>query len=138
MSEKVKINWTKEMSFEADVNGHIIKMDAYDEHGGNNLGPRPKPLLLAGLGGCTGMDVIAILKKMQIQLDSFDLDVEAELTNEHPKIYKKIHIKYIFKGKDLPINKLEKAVTLSIENYCGVNAMLSKSSTITSEIVVIS
>lgn len=137
MSEKVKINWTKEMSFEANVNEHIIKMDASDEHGGNNLGPRPKPLLLAGLGGCTGMDVVAILKKMQVSLDGFDLEIEAELTDEHPRIYKQIHVKYIFKGKDLPLNKLEKAVTLSKENYCGVNAMLSKSSTLTSEIIIL-
>jgi putative redox protein len=100
-------------------------------------GPRPKPLLLAGLGGCTGMDVISILRKMRVEPEYFNVVVLAESTNEHPMYYKKIHIEYQFRGKDLPMDKLEKAVNLSQERYCGVSFMLGKASEITSEIKIL-
>jgi len=124
------------MAFKAEVNGFKLKIDADEKVGGKNTGPRPKPLLLAGLGGCTSMDVISILGKMRVVPDAFQVDVEAEQTEEHPKYYNKIHLKYIFKGKDLPMDKLEKAVNLSQERYCGVSLMLGKAAEITHEIVV--
>lgn len=87
MSEKVGLKWTKDMSFEADVNGHKIIIDADEKVGGKDRGPRPKPMMLLALGGCTGMDVVSILKKMRVELESFNVDVEATITNEHPKYY---------------------------------------------------
>jgi len=104
--------------------------------GGTDKGPRPKALLLVSLAGCTAMDVISILGKMRVQPEAFRIETDGELTEEHPKYYHKLHLRYVFKGKDLPVDKLEKAVSLSQERYCGVSAMLSKAATITHEIVI--
>lgn len=137
MSTKVNVTWKDQMTFNAQVNGFNIVLDAGEKVGGRNLGPRPKPLTLVSLGGCTGMDVISILGKMRVEPEFFDVEIEGQMSEEHPKYYKEIHIKYIFKGKDLPMDKLEKAVTLSQDRYCGVSAMLKKSSDLTYEIVVL-
>ncbi len=136
MNTKVNVIWDKEMSFEANVNDHKITLDADEKVGGKDRGPRPKPLSLASLGGCTGMDVISILKKMRISPDSFDVIVEGHNTDEHPKHYDKIHIKYIFRGKDLYRQKIEKAVNLSQDRYCGVTHMLKARVEITHEIII--
>lgn len=133
---KVEVKWNEKMSFLANVNGHQIKLDADASVGGNNEGPRPKPLLMVALAGCTGMDVVSILEKMKVQFDAFSVDVEGNMTDEHPKIYDHLNIIYKFKGKDLPIEKLEKAVNLSQEKYCGVSAMLGKSAKITHQIII--
>ncbi|MBS4058350.1 MAG: OsmC family protein [Bacteroidetes bacterium] len=138
MNNKVDVTWTGNMAFEADVNGFKIPLDADEKVGGQNGGPRPKPLTLASLGGCTGMDVISILKKMRVEPAYFNIEVDGELTEEHPKYYHKIHVKYIFKGQDLDVEKLQKAVDLSQERYCGVSELLKKGAAITSEIVILS
>lgn len=135
-SSKVEVKWNELMSFNAEVNGHNITLDADHHVGGNNAGPRPKPLILVALAGCTGMDVVSILEKMKVTFDDFGVDVSGELTEEHPKYYHKIHIIYKFKGKDLPLDKINKAINLSQEKYCGVSAMLSKASVITSEVQI--
>lgn len=125
------------MAFEAEVNGHKLMLDAAAEVGGENRGPRPKPLLLTALAGCTGMDVVSILKKMRVDLEGCNVIVEGDLTEEHPKHFYKMNVIYEFKGKDLPMEKLEKAVSLSEERYCGVSAMFRKAIEITSEIRII-
>jgi putative redox protein len=132
--QQVSVNWLENMAFEAEVNGHKMIMDAAAEVGGENRGPRPKPFLLAALAGCTGMDVVSILKKMRVDLEGFNVTVEGDLTEEHPKQFYKMNVIYEFKGKDLPMEKLEKAVSLSEERYCGVSAMFRKAIDITSEI----
>ena len=137
MATKVNVTWMEDMAFEAKVNGHSIIIDADEKVGGKDRGPRPKPLTLVSLAGCTGMDVISILGKMRVKPDFFDVEVEGELTEEHPKYFHTITIKYIFKGKDLPLDKLEKAVNLSQERYCGVSEMLRKSSKLIHEIVIL-
>ncbi|HBZ67770.1 MAG TPA: osmotically inducible protein C [Bacteroidales bacterium] len=126
MKIDIETQWMGKMAFEALVTGHPVVMDADKESGGDDSGPRPKALLLAGLAGCTGMDVIAILDKMRVTPDAFHLKIEAEQTEEHPKVYSLITIVYQFKGQNLPMDKLEKAVALSQEKYCGVSAMLGK------------
>lgn len=137
----VKTNWKGKMSFEWDVNGHNIIIDADEKVGGENKGPTPKPFMLASLGGCTGMDVVSILSKMRVMQDveNFRVEVDGQLTDEHPKHYKSMHIKYIFKaveGKELPKSKVEKAVNLSEERYCGVSAVYKKADIkMTSEII---
>jgi putative redox protein len=93
--------------------------------------------MLAALAGCTGMDVVSILKKMRVDLDDFNVYVEGDLTEEHPKQYAQMHVIYEFKGKNLPEEKLQKAVNLSEERYCGVSAMYRKAFGITSEIKII-
>ncbi|RLD42048.1 MAG: OsmC family peroxiredoxin [Bacteroidetes bacterium] len=136
MSEAVNITWTGEMSFEAEVNNFKIAIDATEAVGGQNRGPQPKPLTLVSLGGCTGMDVISILTKMRVKPDYFNVEVSGELTDVHPKYYHTINIRYIFKGKDLPMEKLEKAINLSQDRYCGVTEMLRHVAKINHEIVI--
>ena len=134
--EQVKISWKEKMAFSAEVNGHEIMLDAAEKVGGENRGPRPKPLMLAALAGCTGMDVVSILKKMRVEVEGFNVSVEGDLTEEHPKQFSKMHVIYEFKGKDLPMDKLQKAVNLSEERYCGVSATYRQAMEITSEIKV--
>ena len=124
MSDKVSLNWMEDLAFEANVNGHKIIMDAVESAGGRNRGPRPKPLVLAALAGCTAMQVIP---------EGFGIEVEAETTEEHPKVYHTIKLIYIFKGQNLPIDKLQKAIDLSQERCCGVSAMLRKAAHISYE-----
>ncbi|MFW6369742.1 MAG: OsmC family protein [Bacteroidota bacterium] len=122
MKESVTVSWTGGMSFEADVNGHKITIDAAPDAGGQDKGPKPKPLMMVALAGCTGMDVVSILKKMRVEYESLDINVEGELTEEHPKKFVKMKVIYSFKGTDLPLDKIKKAIKLSEETYCGVSA----------------
>ena len=136
MKTSLNVNWIDGMAFESEVNGHKIVIDAIEVVGGQNKGPRPKPLMLLSLAGCTGMDVVSILKKMKVEIDDFAIEVEAEMTEEHPKQYNKMNVIYKFWGNDLPMNKLEKAVHLSDEKYCGVSAVYKKVIEMTHEIKV--
>jgi len=135
MEHNINCTWTGKMSFEAEADGHIIPLDAEEANGGENKGPRPKILLLVGLAGCTGMDVIAILQKMKVDVKDYKMSVKGNTVEEHPKVYENIHITYEFWGSELPLDKIEKAVGLSKERYCAVNAMLGKSAKITYDIV---
>ena len=136
MKHKVETSWKGEMKFDAVVSGHHVVMDALPEVGGNNSGPRPKELMLASLAGCTGMDVVSILKKMRVELESFNVVVEADVTDEHPKHYTRMHLIYEFKGKELDLEKLNKAVELSQDKYCGVSAVYRKAMHVTYEIKI--
>lgn len=136
MNHEVEVTWESNMAFEGQMGDSIIKMDADVASGGNDNGIRPKPLLLIGLGGCTGMDVVSILKKMKITPDHFSMSISGRLAEEHPKIYEEIHLIYKFRGENLQITSLEKAINLSLERYCGVVAMLDKSAKVTHEIVI--
>jgi len=133
--QEIKLDWLEKMAFRTEVNGHELVVDASVEGGGEDRGPRPKPLMMVALAGCTGMDVVSILKKMRVQPESFSVRVVGELTDEHPKHFISMHVIYEFKGKDLPMDKLVKAVNLSEERYCGVSASLKKAMRITTEIV---
>ena len=139
MSDKhiIKTEWKGNMTFEADVNGHKVLMDATVEGGGKDMGPSPKKLQLVALSGCTGMDVISILKKMHIEIEKCSIEVQGDVTDEHPKQYYKMHVIYKFTGKNLPLEKLEKAVRMSEETYCGVEALYRKAIQVTSEIRII-
>ena len=132
--EVVSTRWLENMSFESEINGHKIIIDAKEEVGGQDRGPRPKLLMLAALGGCTSMDVVSILKKMRIDLKSLNVIVEGELSEEHPKRFQKMHVIYEVEGDNLPMDKIEKAVSLSEEKYCGVSAVYREVMEITSEI----
>ena len=135
--EQIKVSWKDKMAFSAEVNGHEIVLDAAEKVGGEDRGPRPKPLMMTALAGCTAMDVVSILKKMRVEVDDFNVSVEGDLTEEHPKHFSKMHVIYEFKGKDLPMEKLKKAVSLSEERYCGVSATYRKAMELTSEIKVV-
>lgn len=135
--ESVNIGWLGDMAFETEINGHKLIIDAGSEAGGKDQGPRPKPLMLLALGGCTAMDVVAILKKMRVGFDSLNVVVEGELTEEHPKHFNRMHVIYEFSGKDLPVDKLKKAIDLSSEKYCGVSEVYRKAMELTSEIRIL-
>ena len=111
-------------------------MDAAAAAGGRAEGPTPKELVLHGLAGCTGMDVATILSKRKVTYDSFSIEVEADQTQNHPKVFKNIKVTFRFTAdpKDRP--KIERAITLSRENFCGVSAMLEKTATIDTELVL--
>lgn len=139
MSDKhiIKTEWKGDMAFEADVNGHKVIMDANAEVGGHDLGSSPKKLQLVALSGCTGMDVVSILKKMRVDIEKCSIEVQGDVADEHPKYYTKMHVIYEFTGKNLPMDKLEKAVKMSEETYCGVEALYRKAIEVTSEIKII-
>jgi len=125
MKSEVTTTWTGDMAFEADVNGHKIVMDATALEGGKDSGARPKTLLLAALSGCSGMDVVSILRKMREPCTWFAMKAEAESREEHPKKYVAIRLVYQFRKSDnLNPDNVRKACTLSQEKYCGVSAML--------------
>jgi len=124
------------MTFLASQDGHEIILDLLPDQGGLGLGAKPKSMLLAALGGCTAMDVVSILNKQRVEFDGLKVSSSADLTDEHPKVFKSIHVKYIFSGHGLPMEKLERAAALSMEKYCGVRAMLSKACPITYEVIV--
>ncbi len=136
VSTSAKVQWKQGMAFDVELQGHHFEIDADRKFGGENRGPNPKLLLLAGLAGCTGMDVVSILRKMRQSWDSFYLEVDAETADSHPSIYTDIHIRYVFKSDELDRSKVERAVSLSREKYCAVSAMLGKAADISHEILI--
>jgi len=124
---QAKINWTGKRKFSGETeSGHKLSMDIAVEKGGENTGPTPMELVLLALGGCTGLDVVSILEKKRAKLEGMEIKINAEKTEEHPKVFKKIKIEYIFRGKDLKESDLKTAIELSQEKYCSVSAMLNK------------
>ncbi|MCB0650930.1 MAG: OsmC family protein [Saprospiraceae bacterium] len=134
MLNTVHVNWKEKMQFDATVPGGVIPLDADEAVGGEGQGARSKPLMLAALAGCTAMDVASLIKKMRAEVDDFSIDVSGDLTDEHPKFYKTVKVVYDFYGADMKKDKIQKAVDLSVERYCGVMEMFRKFAEI--EIVV--
>ncbi|MBK7939128.1 MAG: OsmC family protein [Lewinellaceae bacterium] len=116
------------MAFEAEIGNHKVIMDTVAGGGGEDSGPPPKKLLLGTLATCTGMDVVSLLQKMRVAYSDFDIVTNADLTEEHPKVFSNIEIIYRIKVDKKDQEKVEKAVTLSQEKYCGISAMLRKNS----------
>jgi putative redox protein len=110
--------------------GIIVHMDGSPEIGGEDLGARPMQLILMGLGGCTSMDMLSVLKKMREDVKSYKVTVDAERATEHPMVFTKIHVHYILEGK-LKKENVEKAIALSMDKYCSVTHMLNSTATIT-------
>jgi len=124
------------LAFDAELEGHSIRLDAAPAVGGAEYGPTPKPLMLTSLAGCTGMDVASILAKMQMPYDGFSVEVDGDLSDEHPKVYTAIRLRYVFTGSELDEAKIHKAVKLSQEKYCGVSAMLKQITDLSYEVVL--
>ena len=126
--------WKENMVFESDnPSGETLFMDAPDE-GIENKGLRPKALMLSSLAGCSGLDVVSLLKKMRAEVDDFKMVVHGELTEEHPRYYHKVVIAYHFYGNDLQEDKINKAVKLSVDQYCGVMEMFRQFAKVTTEV----
>jgi putative redox protein len=111
---------------------HWVPMDGPEQFGGSDAGIRPKELLLLSLAGCTGSDVASMLDKMRVPYKKFEVDVNAEMAAEHPKVYTKLEVVYKFWGEALDTSKIERAIELSETTYCAISAMLRKSVEITS------
>ncbi len=132
---QIKVEWQGGLRFEGQGNSdERVVMDAPPVVGGTGEGFRPKELLLAGLAGCTAMDVMSILHKMRSEPAHFRVEVEAGETEEHPKVFSSFHLKYIV-SNDVPDDKLLKAIDLSQERYCGVTAMYRSFAPVTHEII---
>lgn len=119
--------WKENMQFESDnPSGHKVLIDTSEDNGGNHSGLAPKAMMLSSLAGCSGLDVVSLLKKMRIIVDDFKMDSTGELTEEHPKYYHTVILNYHFTGTNLDEDKITKAVNLSVEKYCGVMEMFRK------------
>ena len=136
MKQQINLDFLGGMAFETELNGHKVYLDADESVGGKNSAPRPKAFMMVALAGCTGMDVVSILRKMRVDFDDLSIGVEAELADEHPKKYTSMKVVYTFTGKNLPKDKIQKAVDLSRERYCGVSENYKASFPVTHEIVL--
>jgi putative redox protein len=134
-SNTVTTVWRENMLFESDnPSGHSVLIDTSSENGGENKGLGPKALMLSSLAGCSGLDVVSLLKKMRAEVADFKMVVHAELTEEHPKYYHKVAVEYHFYGSNLQEDKINKAVKLSIDQYCGVMEMFRQFAKVTTEV----
>ncbi|TSA50919.1 MAG: OsmC family peroxiredoxin [Sphingobacteriales bacterium] len=134
MNHEIETQWMGKMQFNALVSGHTIIMDAIERVGGENLGPYPKPFILTALSGCTGMDVVNILRKQRKEIEALKIKVSGEISSTPPIEYTSIHLVYDFTGNEIDCDAALKAVQLSQEKYCGVSAMLKKIMPVTWEI----
>lgn len=105
---------------------HWVAMDGPDSFGGSDAATRPMELFLISLGGCTGADVASLLKKMRVEYSKFEILIDSERAEEHPKVYTRISLKYRFWGKDLEAarDKIEKSIDMSQNKYCSISAMI--------------
>ena len=126
MSAQITLNWTKDSTFETLLDGHKVTIDTTAENGGNNEGPRPKALMLVALAGCSAMDVISLFLKMRVRFDKISIDVTAETSDTIPMVYTAFHATYHIDGNIGDAAKIEKAIRLSQEKYCGVGLMMKK------------
>jgi len=133
-SNTITTVWKENMVFESDnPSGETLFMDAPDE-GIENKGLRPKALMLSSLAGCSGLDVVSLFKKMRAEVNDFKMVVHGELTEEHPRYYHKVVIEYHFYGSDLQEDKINKAVKLSVDQYCGVMEMFRQFAKVSTEV----
>jgi len=135
---KITAKWAEQLAFDATSdNGHTVRMDTTVAGGSLDSGMSPKKMLLASLAGCSGIDIVDILKKMRVDFSRLEIDAEAEQTETHPEVF--TYIKMVYRCDVAPENrdKLERAVHLSHENYCGISAMLKKHCDITYNIELV-
>jgi putative redox protein len=126
MKHYVETQWKGKMQFDALVNGHTLIMDGPEKLGGQNNGPVPKPFVLTALTGCTGMDVVALLRRAGKEVTDFVVKAEGDTTDRTPIEYIRIHLVYEFKGDQRLKQDVLHAVTISQEKFCGVSKMLKK------------
>jgi putative redox protein len=136
--KRARIKWIEKFKFMGDApSGHSVLMDASPEAGGDDAAIRPGEMTLLALGGCTGIDIVSILKKMRVDFDAFEIEVDAEPRENYPKSWAKLHVKYILKGNHIDEAKVKQAIELSESKYCMVSDMLKKSAELTYEYQII-
>ena len=131
----VETQWMGKMQFNTLVNGHTIVMDAPERVGGEDRGPIPKPFVLTALSGCTGMDIISILRKAGKEINDLNIHVSGEISKQPPIEYTSIHIVYDFKGEEAVREAAFNAVKDSQEKFCGVSHMLKRIMPVTWEVI---
>jgi putative redox protein len=135
---KAVVKWLDNMSFVGETeSGHSVVMDGPPESGGRNLGARPMEMVLLGMGGCTAFDVVLILQRQRQSISDCHVELIAERASEAPKVFTKIHVHYVVKGKNLDKKKVGRAVDMTAEKYCSVSIMLSKSVDVTHDFEII-
>ncbi|MFA5627178.1 MAG: OsmC family protein [Thiohalomonadaceae bacterium] len=135
---KARIKWVEQSTFIGETSsGHSVVMDGLPEFGGRDLGPRPMEMLLLGMGGCTSIDVVSILKKARQDIHDCVAELTAERATEHPKVFTRIHVHFIITGHELKEAQVKRAVELSAEKYCSASLMLGKVATITHDYEII-
>ena len=124
---KVSVEWQDKLKFIAtDEAGHNITMDAPVAAGGENSAPAPLSLILMSVAGCSGVDIISFLDKMAVRIDDFKVEVDAERAGQDPKVYTVINVLYKFKGENIPADKMDQAIRLSVEKYCSAAHIVNK------------
>lgn len=124
---KTTTQWAGGLAFDATADtGQTVRIDTTVENGGQASGMNPKKMLLGALNGCSGMDVVDMLRKMRVPFTKFEIVAEADQTDDHPKVFKSIQMRYRIDARPEDLDKVERAVALSQEKYCGISAMLAK------------
>ncbi len=135
---KARVKWVEQVSFLGETeSNHAVLMDGSPAVGGRNLGPRPMEMLLLGAGGCTSFDVISILKKSRQSVTDCYVELEAERAETDPKVFTRIHMHFVVKGKDIKPEIVEKAIKLSADKYCSASIMLGATAKVTHDFEVI-
>ncbi len=135
---KARVKWVEQVSFLGESeSGHAVLMDGAPAAGGRNLGPRPMEMLLLGAGGCTSFDVVTILKKSRQAVSDCYVELDAQRAEEDPKVFTKIHMHFVVKGKDIKADVVERAIKLSAEKYCSASIMLGKTAEITHDFEIV-
>lgn len=135
---KVRIQWLDAVAFRATTeSGHTLTMDGAPESGGCNLGPRPMETVLAGTGGCTAYDVVAILRKARQEASEVLVDVDAERASTDPKVFTRIHFHFTVKGRGVKPEAVERAIALSAEKYCSASIMLGKTAQLSHDFEIV-
>jgi putative redox protein len=135
---KVRIKWIENVAFVGETeSSHSIVMDGAPEGGGRNIGPRPMETMLAGTGGCTAYDVVAILRKARQDITDCVVDVEADRAAEDPKVFTRIHFHFTIKGRNIKREHVERAIHLSAEKYCSASIMLGKTAQISHDYEIV-
>lgn len=134
---KVRVKWVEQMTFLGEAEGHSVVMDTKPEFGGRGLGPNPMQMMLLGAGGCTSIDVVQILRKARQDVRDCVAEIEAERAETAPKVFTKIHIHFIVRGRNVNPDKVREAIRLSAETYCSASIMLAKTADITHDFEII-
>jgi len=138
MSTTAKVSWVDGALFVAEAgSGHTVTMDGASDIGGRNLAARPMEMVLIGMGGCTAIDVVSMLKKQRQDIEGVEVSLVAERAEGHPKVFTSVKLVYTVRGRKLNRALIERAVSLSDEKYCSATAMVRKSAEVSSEIVLV-
>jgi putative redox protein len=135
---KARIKWVEGVTFLGETeSGHAIVMDGAPEGGGRNLGPRPMETLLAGAGGCTAYDVVTMLRKGRQDIADVAVEMEADRAESDPKVFTRIHLHFVVKGRNVKREAVERAIELSATKYCSASIMLGKTAEVTHDFEIV-